>query len=202
MSIYMPAVDLNRNFSACLAEARKGNFGPPAPEQRHVALITPGRLVMMLPCPHPEAVNPAMIAGIRAVVPEEQPQVISCIAFNDVVRMGALDVAKVNELIPFTGYLLGMAFLGHNVVVFEGHPSALATGCLEADLLIVDAPMADLLQEDWVAVAARAMRHPRILVFCRDGRLIRVDPSTERWVKIGGDPDPRNEPRKRWWWPF
>jgi hypothetical protein len=58
--------------------------------------------------------------------------------------------------------------------------------------------MADHLQVDWVAVAARAMRNPRILLFHRDGRLMVVDPSTERWVRSGSE----SERKKRWWWPF
>lgn len=192
MSVSMPEVDRERDFPTILAAARK--LTSETPEHRQIALITPGRLVMMLPCPPAETVSQEMIASIREIVPEEQPQVITTIAFTDVVSRGPLEVAKVNQVIPFTGYLLGMAFVGHNVVVFEGHPSALAAGCLGADLLIVDGAMADQLQENWVVVAAGAMRKPRILVFGRDGRLVVVDPSTEHWVK--------SERKKPWWRPF
>lgn len=198
MVVSMPDVDTERDFSTVLAEARKGAPGPDhSAGERHISIITPGRLIMMLPCPPAGSVSPEMVEGIRRIVPDEQPQTISAIAFTDVVRHRALDAAKVNELIPFTGYLLGMGFLGHHVVVFEGHPSALSAGCLEADLLIVDGAMADHLQDDWVAVAARAMRQPRILLFGRDGRIVAIDPSTERWKKSEAGPS-----KKRRWWPF
>src|SRR5262249_27234646 len=148
--------------------------------------------------PPQEAVSREWVESIRAIVPEEQPQNITSIAYTDVVSRGAFDASKVNDLIPFTGYLLGMAFLGHNVVVFEGHPSALVAGCQGADLLIVDDAMADLLQDDWVSVAARAMRRPRILVFRRDGRIMVVDPAPDRREKSEGG----SERKKRKWWPF
>lgn len=199
MTVSMPDVDLGRDFAACLAEARGETPGPGrVGKGRHVALITPGRLVMILPCPPPEAVSDAMVASIRAIVPEELPQVIASIAFTDVVRRGVPDASAVNERIPFTGYLLGMAFVGHNVVVFEGHPSALAAGCAGSDLLVVDSAMADHLQDDWAAVAARAMRRPRILLFRRDGRVEVVDPSAPRPVK----PAPAPPRKRRRWWPF
>lgn len=199
MSVFMPEVDLGSDFSTAVAEARKQTSGPGDPaREREVAIITPGRLIMGLPCPAQGSVAPQMVAGIRAIVPEEQPQDVTAIAFNDVVKRGALDASKVNELIPFTGYLIGMAYVGHSVIVFEGHPSALAAGCRDADLLIVDGAMAGHLQEDWVVVAARAMRNPRILLFGRDGKVMLVDPSTERWPRTEGSP----EPKKRKWWPF
>jgi hypothetical protein len=57
--------------------------------------------------------------------------------------------------------------------------------------------MADHLQDDWVAVAARAMRRPRILLFGRDGRIVAIDPSTEPWKESEARPS-----KKRRWWPF
>jgi hypothetical protein len=134
-----------------------------------------------------------MVQQIRAIVPEAEPQVITVIAFNDVVNAGALNEEKVNRLIPLTLYLLGMAFLRHNVVVFEGHPSALAVGCAGADLLIVDGAMAERLQEDWFAVATSAMRRPRVLMFGRNGQIIPVDESTARWARPRAALD-----RRRW----
>jgi hypothetical protein len=53
------------------------------------------------------------------------------------------------------------------VWIFEGHPSALAAGCRDADVLVVDGAMADLMQQDWIPVAAGTMRNPQILVHNR-----------------------------------
>jgi len=67
----------------------------------------------------------------------------------------------------YLGFLLGFAYIGHAVWVFEGHPSALASGCRNADVLLVDGAMVPHLQQDWVAVASRAMRRPEIFVHDR-----------------------------------
>jgi hypothetical protein len=152
---------------------------------------------MPIPCPAPEAVSEEMLASIRRIVPAGPKLAITVIAFNDVVSQGALTPGQVNSLIPFLGYLMGMAFDGHTVVVFEGHPSALKAGCENADLLIVDQRMADLLQEDWVSVAGAVMRNPRILVFGRDGSIAELNPS-KRPPRDVESPSKSKRP----WWPF
>jgi hypothetical protein len=197
MTPHMPEVDQGCDFDRCVAEARRLSAGAePVPgedgEQRHVAIITPGRLIVPIPCPPPEAVTPQMLAGVRRIVTEPR-QTIAVIAYNDLVGHGALTPAQANELIPFLGYLVGMAFDGHTVVVFEGHPSALAAGCRDADLLIVDRAMTEHLQPGWVRSARRVMRGERILLFGRDGSIVPVG---------AADPPSGNGSRRRWWWPF
>jgi hypothetical protein len=196
--VYMPEVDTGDNFAKVLATARAGTpDAEHAPGEKPIAIITPGRLMFCLACPPAGSVSQQMVDGVRAVVPDEDPQTISAIAFTDVVQQGALDAVRVNELIPFTGSLLGMAYLGHNVVVFEGHHSALSLGCRDADLLIVDEAMANHLQDDWGVTAARVMRKPRILLFHRNGRLAVIDPSTAQWPKSEAA-----APKKKRSWPF
>jgi hypothetical protein len=63
--------------------------------------------------------------------------------------------------------LVGLSYIGHAVWVFEGHASALAAGCREADVLIVDSAMRPLLPPAWDADAAAAMRNGNILVHNR-----------------------------------
>jgi hypothetical protein len=148
-----------------------------------VALVTPGRVIVPIPCPPRGSFGPELIAGVRLIVSEDERQVITVIAFNDVLKAEVPDRLKrqgvtpelVSLLIPFLGCLLGMAYTGHSVVVFEGHSSALAVACRDADLLIVDEAMLTRMQPSSVSVASRAMRKPRILVFGRDGRVIPLD---------------------------
>jgi hypothetical protein len=68
---------------------------------------------------------------------------------------------------PFFGILLGFAYIGHAVWVFEGHVSALAAGCREADVLIVDGEIVSYLTRDWAQFAGGAMRHREIYVHDR-----------------------------------
>ena len=60
-----------------------------------------------------------------------------------------------------------LAYIGHTVWVFEGHPTALAAGCRDAHVVIVDSSMVPFLQPDWQAVVSGTMRHPSIYVHDR-----------------------------------
>jgi hypothetical protein len=158
-------------------------------------------MILPLPCPPRGSVAPELIAGVRLIVPEDEPQAITVIAFNDVLRAELPDrpeqqgitAEEVSLLIPFLGHLLGMAYTGHSVVVFEGHSSALALACRDADLLIVDEAMLPRLQPDWVSVASHAMRKPRILVFGRDGRIHPLDPTSAQPVAAPGGEAPEHD---------
>jgi len=60
-------------------------------------------------------------------------------------------------VIPFLGFLIGWSQAGHQVWVFEGHPSALVAGLAESEFLLLDSGMLPFLQSDWMAVAKRTM---------------------------------------------
>jgi hypothetical protein len=59
-----------------------------------------------------------------------------------------------------------MAYIGHSVWIFEGHPSALAAGCKGADLLIVDDAMVPHLAPDWQLVASS--ESPKLQIYLHD----------------------------------
>lgn len=203
MTPYMPQVDPVADFAGCIAKARElSSRATDVPGQdkgqRRVALITPGRLIMAIPCPPAGAVTNEMLVGIRNIVPDEPKLAVTVIAFNDIVKHNALNPVQINSLIPFLGYLAGMAYDGHNVVVFEGHPSAFQVGCENADLLLVDQRMTAHLQGDWVSVASSVMKTPHILVFNSDGSVAVVDPASPPSVRI----EFPESPKKPWWWPF
>jgi hypothetical protein len=105
-------------------------------------------------------------------------QNISAICMTE-LSVGLKDVCDFNDqpftgsrAIPFFGYLMAMGALGHNVIIFEGHPSTLTMGCHNADVLIVDGGMLPFLQADWASVAHSVMRGERkIYIFQRDGTI-------------------------------
>lgn len=194
----MPDVDTRQDLRTVFSKARELSAG--AEMGRSVAIVTPGRLIMPVACPPANAVSPEMLEGVRQIVQENPKQQITVLANNNVVAASAFTPREANALIPFLGYLMGMAFDGHSVVVFEGHPSALAAGCQGSTMLLVDEAIVANLQADWAAVAASAMSAPNILVFRRDGSLARIVPD-------GGSATPSapaSKParKKRWWWPF
>jgi hypothetical protein len=76
-------------------------------------------------------------------------------------------LAEVSRAIPFLGMLVGLSYIGHSVWVFEGHASALAAGCREADLLIVDSMFRVKLCAGWDESCVATMRNANILVHDR-----------------------------------
>jgi hypothetical protein len=93
------------------------------------------------------------------------PQVKRKIAVISYTELKAVK-ASLAKAIPFFGMLVGMAYIGHAVWIFEGHASALAAGCKEADVLIVDSGMLPHLTPDWQAIAAGSA--PKIQVYVHD----------------------------------
>jgi len=91
------------------------------------------------------------------------PRHIAVIAFTEIKALQQ----DISQAIPFVGLLLGFAYIGHAVWVFEGHPSALAAGCRDADLLLVDSGMLPYLPGGWSDTAASAMRRREIYVHDR-----------------------------------
>lgn len=165
----MPGVDNEPGqFEGALQIARQLSAAQlPFPDgslRRCVAVITPGRLVVPLACPAPGSCGPEMTEGLCAMIGQEAPRQIVAIAFTDVVGQDALDPLAMNEMIPFLGLLVGLAYLGHNVVVFEGHPFALSAGCRDVDLVLVDEEMVPYLQPDWQKVVDAVMWRPNVRI--------------------------------------
>jgi len=100
------------------------------------------------------------------MIPPSVQRNIAVIAFTEPIAL--IDLKTINSSIPFFGLLLGMAYIGHVVWVFEGHPSALAAGCRGADVLIVDGGMVPFLQKDWLDVVSSVMRNKEVYVHDRE----------------------------------
>jgi len=163
----MPEVDapatLPQVFDQARAAAGAGAGQGSGTATRSVVVVTPGRLLMLQPCPPPGAMPAPQVADIQKLIAPQPQRHIAAISYTEIGAVKA-DIAKA---IPFIGILLGFAYIGHAAWVFEGHPSALAHGCREADVLLVDGGMLPHLQSDWRAVASGAMRRPEIYVHDR-----------------------------------
>ncbi|MBN2306007.1 MAG: hypothetical protein JXQ72_16110 [Anaerolineae bacterium] len=185
---YMPNVDVlpQEDLAALFEKARqmcseqKDGFLKRlvSKQARYVSLITPGRIIAHIDCPAQGSIDEEHISTIKKILPPDPPGYVASIAFNDLkTLMGAnqrLDMANIAPVIPFMGYLMGFSYIGHSVVVFEGHPSAFATGIKGAHLLLIDARMADHLQPDWLDVAYDAMHTPKIFLYHVGGAVQQV----------------------------
>jgi hypothetical protein len=165
---HIPEVQSVQNIEAVFAEARKAAGGESRPpgavvDERFYVVVTPGRMVMYKPCPAPGSMAPQQVAQIEKLLPSTIKRNIAVIANTELQAV----MKEISKAIPFIGMLMGFAYIGHAVWIFEGHPEALQAGCREADLLIVDSGMAPFLSKDWLAAAQGVMRHPEIYVHDR-----------------------------------
>jgi len=161
----MPEVDFPLKLEDIFDKARKAAatvIPPTKDENRHVVVVTPGRMVMLHPCPAPGTMNLQAVESVEKLMPSKNQRNVAVIAYTELKALRA-DLLKT---IPFYGFLTGLAYIGHAVWVFEGHSSALAAGCREADLLIADCEMVPFLAGDWMRTASYVMR--RALIFAHD----------------------------------
>ena len=117
------------------------------------------------------AISEQMIASVKAVVTSEEPRNIAAIAAADAL---AGDPSKPPSLpdiarrVPFFGSLMGLAYVGHAVWIFEAVAALLSDGCEDADVLIVDSNAIATLPSGWSESASGVMRNANILVYDRN----------------------------------
>lgn len=171
---YLQGVELFEDMDSVFLEARQFGAGehssPDFPEssrgQRAVAIVTPGRLVMRDPCPDPNTVPENELRPMLAMLPSKSPLNISVISHT---RIEALH-EDMSKAIPFRGALRAWVYAGHNIMVFEGHPSAFDSGIRDADVLVMDSGMLPFVQFNWTEAAFRVMQP--------DGRILLHDRKT------------------------
>jgi len=166
--VTMPEVDIPPNLEQIFDDARRAAAGegpqpPSTAPGRHVIVVTPGRMLMFHPCPPAGSMPAPQVASIEKMIPSATKRNIVAIAHTELAALQK-DIARA---IPFLGILMGFAYIGHSAWVFEGHPSAMAAGCRDADVLIVDGAMLPHLAADWKAAALGVMRTKEIYVHDR-----------------------------------
>src|SRR5215212_2076139 len=134
---HMPGVDLLSNMEGFFLQVRElleaenseeyiqnaglGAFVPPerigkeTPKgQRHVAVITPGRMISLAPAPLPNTVAEKTLAPMKSILASEVPLQITAISYTKLEAY--MDDKTKTKCIPFLGFLLAFAYLGHNVI--------------------------------------------------------------------------------------
>lgn len=173
---HMPVVDVTEKIEDIFSDARRaarGETTPPGagPDERFYVVVTPGRMLMYKPCPPPNSMPPEQVAQIEKLLPASVKRNIAVIANTELQAV----MKEISKAIPFVGLLMGFAYIGHAVWIFEGHPTALNAGCRESDLLIVDSGMLPFLSKDWIQVAQNVMCNKEIYLHDRATfRLIRM----------------------------
>lgn len=148
--------------------------------QHSVVIVTPGRALMPVAAPKLGSVPRSSAEAMRKMLSPDPPQNISVVSYTYVKAL----VEDKSKAVPFLGLLVGLAAIGHTVVVFEGHPSAFESGVRESNVLVVDSGMLPFVQEDWKEVAFRVMR-PGAQLFVHDRKTFTLSPV----VPPGGESD-------------
>ncbi|HEY8207313.1 MAG TPA: hypothetical protein VIG99_07520 [Myxococcaceae bacterium] len=167
----MPEVEGMFDVKALFAKAREE-------KPNGVFIFTPGRMRMEVNGPAPGSMPPEAERQARAVLGGDRPFHVVAVAYN---KLEALlqdkenNARSMDRCIPFLGMLVSLAYVGHSVLIFEGHPLAFEAGVRGADVLIIDEAMLPFLQEDWAKVAFGAMR-PRARIFVHDRQHYSLQP--------------------------
>jgi len=181
-ALTMPAVEERGEMEEYFATVRRTAAGKGDGEG--LVIVRPDRTLMVLPRMAESAALKGMADNMAKLVPPVKQRNIAGIAYTvfEGGPQGTTGLAEVGKAIPFLGILVGLSYIGHAVWVFEGHSSALAAGCRDADMLVVDSVMRPLLAPDWDTQAAAVMRSANIVVHDRKNFGL----SAVR--KLGGDP--------------
>lgn len=142
-----------------------------AAANRVVSLLRPNQVLYGLAAPAPGTINPQLEAGVRAMVSDEQQRNIAALAAPGALSAGDLGkapvVAEIARQVPFFGLLVGLAYIGHAVWLFEASADMVPVGCEEADVALIDSNAVPNMPQGWAADIGAIMRNPNILVFDR-----------------------------------
>ena len=166
---HMPDVDLRPASEEIFALARKKASGEDGP--RGVVIVRPDRGLLVLPSPPESPELAASAVGLKQMIPADVRRGIAVIGNTGYTMANPAappSLPDAGRAIPFFGMLIGLSYIGHAVWLFEGHSSALAAGCRDADVLLIDSAMVPFLAAGWDKTAAEVMRNPNILVHDRE----------------------------------
>lgn len=184
-------VDVPDNLAFMFADARRLASGdhPQSLGEKHVVILTPGRAMVSVPALPRETLLPDVLAGAKKWLGPECRD-IAVVSYTKLEALMDEDHGKV-KCIPFLPRLCMLAAAGNNVVVFEGHPSALELGLRNTDVLIIDSGMLPFLQGDWMNVAVRVMRSGAKYFLCdrEKQNLLEVRPAAQPPGWIYKQPD-------------
>jgi hypothetical protein len=181
---HMPGVDVPPDLQGVFAKAR---IEIASGDERRVGIVTPGRMIMFVPAPRPGSIAKEFVAQVSQLLPSAKPLNITFVGHT---RLEALMQDKA-KCIPQLGQLLGFAYLGHSVIVFEGHPSAFEYALRDSDVLMIDSGMLPFLHKDWLDVALRVAR-PAAKMIVQDRKTGRLQPVIKSKIAQGwryGEPD-------------
>ena len=145
---HLPCVNHPSNLVGFLAGLRTKL----AWSERYVAILTPDGAATLIPTPKAGTMPEVQVEPMRRLFSASQLN-ITVISYTELEAIRK-DAAR---CIPMLGTLVGLAYVGHRVLVFEGHPSAFETVVAGSDVLLIDSGMLPFLHPGWFDAASRVM---------------------------------------------
>ena len=162
---------------AGIAEARRLAADPN--RERAVYLLAANGSVLALPTLAPGAATPEMIASVERIAPSHTPLTICAVGHAEFVGRKS-DAATFAKAVPFGGFLLGFAFIGHRVCVIDGRPPSFEVACRGANMLVIDSTLIPRLPQNWVRIATESMTRAKIFLYQPNGVVQQVVPDEGR----------------------
>jgi hypothetical protein len=135
---------------------------------RKLVILRPDGKQLSVPALAKEAVAPNQIAAIERLLPSSVQRRIAVIGDTSWTLQEQPSLQDAGKAIPFFGMLMGFAAIGHAVWIFDGSMApALAAGCRNADLVVVDSEKLKALPANWQTLTATSERKPQVLVHDR-----------------------------------
>jgi hypothetical protein len=131
--------------------------------ERRIAIVRPDHRLMLLPAIDAEAAPPAAIAEVERLLPSTAPRKVAAVVDTTWTMAEKPDLQAAGRAVPFFGFLMALAAIGHAVWLFDGHPAGFAG----ADLVVVDGARTGSLPPGWERLA------PSVRVFDRATRQLR-----------------------------
>jgi len=166
------------DFSDAITPAALGQPDFAAVRQRaaqsQLVVVRPDGQYAVIPVGAKDSFPPELIASAESMMPSTVQRNVAVIGETAWAGAASPTLQAANRAIPFFGHLLGFSTIGHAVWVFDARDAAaLSAGCQEADVLLVDSQHQAVLPNGWKEIAAKAMRHPQILVHDRKTHQLR-----------------------------
>lgn len=154
----LPKDELQNIFQDVLTRIDEG-----ITQQIHtLAILTPQREVVYRKCP-PKGSLPKQLEDMAtSMLPPETPCKVAVIC-----NTSALSHCHPSEAVPFFSLLLGLAYIGHKVVLIEGHKDAILVFCKDVDVCIVDEAMIPFLEDSWRDSLKKLVKNEEVYIFDR-----------------------------------
>lgn len=133
-------------------------------ELSHVAILNKDRSSYFFPCPPKGSISKELEDMAKSLLSPSEP--CKVIIIGNTEPFSNLKTHPSNA-IPFFSLLIGLSYIGHTVIVFEGNKDTMEVFCKDADICIVDDAIAKLMESDWKDTIKSLVKNEEVYIYDR-----------------------------------